>query len=365
MKRKEKQIISGVAGAVMMLSGCAAEIPQDAQPQMPADTAAEPESAAAGKTVDGYVLTDLSHETPEYIRIANADGTFEFNQDVLSPKDDIFNLFGTALTGVCAKPAFAVGDGEEAVGDYYINVGGRVKHGYRVDLNGFKIKEETKIMSCNCATGEGVATASITGVPLSAILELAGLENNANTVTVRGKDGFGIPMPLSYALDKEALIVYKINGEELPDHQNTQLWMPGTVAKYFTRNIVDIEVTAEEEVPEVIEASDEYRAQVSIVNYAQDRIFPVGDPITFEGYADDYDKTIAAIEVSMDGGETWTSYDTEGTTADKWVYWYFTYTPEEAGTYKLMVRAVTEDGMVSPLASALYFEAGEGDTPAV
>ena len=67
------------------------------------------------------------------------------------------------------------------------------------------------------------------------------------------------------------------------------------------------------------------------------------------------------MEVSMDGGETWTSYKTDGATADKWVYWYFTYTPEKTGAYKLMVRAVNEDGLVSPLASTQYFYVNEAD----
>lgn len=47
-----------------------------------------------------------------------------------------------------------------------------------------------------------------------------------------------------------------------------------------------------------------------------------------------------------------------GATADKWVYWYFTYTPEEVGTYELQVRAITGNGVVSPVASTLVFNVG-------
>jgi hypothetical protein len=46
------------------------------------------------------------------------------------------------------------------------------------------------------------------------------------------------------------------------------------------------------------------------------------------------------------------TYDVEDASASKWVYWYFTYTPEAAGTYELTARAVTADGTVSPLAAS-------------
>ena len=174
-----------------------------------------------------------------------------------------------------------------------------------------------------------------------------------------GADGYGVPMPLAYALEKEALLVYRVNGEALPDGQTSQLWMPGAVAKYFTRNIVDIEVTAEEEAPEVTTAGDEYRAHISLMNDARDAAFRTGETIVFEGYADDYDVPVAAIEISMDGGETWTVCETEGATADRWVYWYFSNTPEEAGVYKLEARARTAEGRVSPLASTIVFSVEE------
>ena len=40
------------------------------------------------------------------------------------------------------------------------------------------------------------------GVPLSAVVEMADLEDGVNTVTAYGADGFGQPLPLRYALEK-------------------------------------------------------------------------------------------------------------------------------------------------------------------
>ena len=38
----------------------------------------------------------------------------------------------------------------------------------------------------------------------------------------------------------------------------------------------------------------------------------VGRPVRFTGYAEDYGVPIAAVQFSLDGGETWTDYDEIG-----------------------------------------------------
>ena len=82
----------------------------------------------------------------------------------------------------------------------------------------------------------------------------------------------------------------------------------------------------------------------------------VGKPMAFEGYADDYDKAIVAMEFSLDGGATWTRHATEGAVAGKVLSWKFVYTPQEPGSYQLRVRSVNEDGTCSPLADVVNFE---------
>lgn len=85
----------------------------------------------------------------------------------------------------------------------------------------------------------------------------------------------------------------------------------------------------------------------------------VGQPVTFEGYADDYGNHIVALEFSLDGGKTWAVQDTSDSNPDLMIHWTYTYTPEEEGTYQLKVRSVTEDGRKTPLAAVadLYVEA--------
>ena len=77
---------------------------------------------------------------------------------------------------------------------------------------------------------------------------------------------------------------------------------------------------------------------------------------SFEGYADDYDKAIVAMEFSLDGGTTWTRHATEGAQAGRVLSWTFVYTPERPGRYLLKVRAVDGDGTVSDIVAEYAFE---------
>lgn len=349
MKRNTLKTVSALTGAAALLTGCA----QQAAPAAPAAAAPVQEAAAPAAGLAGS-LSLRQDET--YAKVANVQGEFSFRQDVLTPADEVFNLFGTAATAMCAKPGFAYGGVERE--NYYVNLRGSIKKSQSLSLAQLQKKgSATRTMACSCGTGSAVANAQVTGVRVADILELAGVEEGANTITFRGDEGYGLPLPLDYVLEKDALLVWQIGGQDLPDSQGAplQVWMPDTVAKYFTRRVMEIELTAEEEVPAVDAAADAYRAKVNIVNRMPGESFAVGDQIIFEGYADDCGAAIAAVEFSLDGGETWTPCETKDATSERWVYWSFGYTTQAPGLYKMDVRARTAEGLVSPLASSVVF----------
>ena len=224
---------------------------------------------------------------------------------------------------------------------------------------------DVDLVSGATGTSQGIldaakAALAQAGAPVHTVTALAAGRPSLGQPTEGEESYAGENMPLRYALDREAMIVYQFNGDELAMNQRTQLWVPGAVAKYFARDVVDIEVTCQAETPEIIEADAEQAAKVSIMNDAKDAVFNLGESIQFEGYADDCRSAVAAVEFSMDGGETWIVCETLNATTDRWVYWYFTIAPEAAGEYELTVRARTEDGTVSPIASSMRFAVTEG-----
>lgn len=308
-------------------------------------------AVASADAVQASVI-QIDEAAAEYVKVANVAGEFAFHQDAVTPTDEIFSLFGTAATGMCAKPNFAFESGEEHA-DYYLNVSGslkKMKTFTKAEIEGMPTVQREMI--CSCATGESLAQAMVTGVPVSAILQMADLEEDANVITFRSADGYGEKLPLSYVLEKEALIVYAINGEAVPTQ--TQVWMPGTVASYFTRQVADIEVSSEETVPEVKQADAAHRVKVTLGNKVSGTV-KSGDKISFTGYADDFGTPIAAIEFSMDGGETWTVCETKDANAEKWICWTFESEAGEPGDYKMEIRARNVNGETTPLAASVTF----------
>lgn len=82
----------------------------------------------------------------------------------------------------------------------------------------------------------------------------------------------------------------------------------------------------------------------------------VGEPLAFDGYVDDFERNVSAMQFSLDGGTTWTTYPTTGVVIDKGVNWHFSYRPTEPGRYLLKVRAVDGDGVPSAIVTEYAFE---------
>ncbi len=298
-----------------------------------------------------------AREAEKYDEIANVKGEFSYEQDILTPADDVFNLFGTAATSACAKPGFAFDKAERE--DYFVNVGGKVKKSFTASLKDIEaMKQEQRNLRCTCGMGGAIAMANVTGVKVADMLAMAEVEEDANTITFKDDTGYGLPMPLSYVMDQDAMLVYQVGDKNLPDGTPLQAWIPNTIAKYFTRRVTDIELSHSEEVPEVEGMAADQRAKINVLNEF-DSEFAVGDQITFQGYADDCGTPVTAVEFSLDGGKTWTAYDTSSSNTNSWIYWNFDFVAENAGTFKLDVRARTEDGTVSPLASSVVFTVAE------
>jgi DMSO/TMAO reductase YedYZ molybdopterin-dependent catalytic subunit len=312
-------------------------------------------STVQAETGIDYQMT--ASDVRAYDQIANISGDFSFDQNVVSPSDKVFSLFGTAATGVCAIPNFVFEENRDNFADYYLNVGGELKKAFQISLSELKEQGENKILKCSCAMSSAVVNAEIVGVPIENIVQIAELDKKINTVTVKGSDGYTVSLPLKDVLEKRAMLVYKIGGEGLKPEQGgpVQLWMPGSAANYFTRQVVELSFSHAKSVAALKAPSGLHRAKVNILNRFEDVTFTKGTKITFEGYADDFDVAIDAIEFSMDGGTTWTTFETPDTNPNKWVYWYFTYDANQNGHFRLDVRSRTADGKVSPLASSVEF----------
>lgn len=155
--------------------------------------------------------------------------------------------------------------------------------------------------------------------------------------------------------------MYEINGERLSwtNGYPCALWIGGYCADHISKNFSELRISTDDfslgssEVPAggdgTLKGSG--KPNLGFMNTPEGKIVLDSEPYAFEGWANAFDLDITALEFSMDGGETWTRYDTPDTNNNRWVHWTFEWTPpaaEEDTAYVLQARAITTTGRVTP-----------------
>lgn len=127
---------------------------------------------------------------------------------------------------------------------YRLEVTGKVDHPLSLsydDLRCMPYQEITATIKCQ---GYFEDRATWGGVPLSYILELAGLQEGVDSLEFKSADGFAPSVRLVDALDPMNLIVYKWEGEPLPLLHGfpVRAAFPGRAGSYWVKYLVEIVV---------------------------------------------------------------------------------------------------------------------------
>lgn len=309
--------------------------------------------------------------------VENVEGAFSYDQDVLGGSLGLtWWPMGIQEDDVLLNDAFEGKEPDLSLLDTWeITISGMVDNPYTITLGELieQAPSETFISSEQCIlnppAGEFLASAEVTGIPLSWLLDKAGVQDGATMIMPYGADTYtGYANTLEDVYSEGGWIVYEVNGKPLEYLEGfpCRVWFPDHSFPMAVRWVNEIVVQDGE--PHYNEGfgiegvfggagswiGDENspaefmnKPNVAICKTYEGQIIPVGQSYSFEGYADAINEQVTAVEFSMDGGETWTSFDTSDSDKKKWVYWHFDFTPEEAGAYVLQVRAVSGDGRVS------------------
>jgi DMSO/TMAO reductase YedYZ molybdopterin-dependent catalytic subunit len=221
-----------------------------------------------------------------------------------------------------------------------------------------------------------VGVASWRGVPLSTVLERAGLDRRRavdvmpqgldNTVVTNGVDTGHVrrPLPIEKALE-DALLVYQMNGETLPyDHgYPVRLLVPGWVGVASIKWLGQIEVadhplfspwnTTQYRLTGPEYPPDEPPLTTQAVKSAFELPFgaslPSGVRQALTGRSWSGAGSIASVEVSTDSGSTWQRARLgRPNVPNAWVRWKLPWTPPAAGSYELLARATDSAGQTQP-----------------
>lgn len=224
-----------------------------------------------------------------------------------------------------------------------------------------------------------IGHAEWTGVPLSAVLEKAGVKRGAIEVLFEGADAgteadhpermhFQRSLPMAKAMERDTLLVTRMNGELLtPAHgAPVRLFVPGWYGVASVKWLSRIELldkpfhgyyqskkytiqrrNVQGELETVIIGPMAVKAE--IVRPAEDAVLGVGTNRLF-GIAWAGEEALGRVEVSVDGGRTWSDADLLTPPAKYcWSLWEYLWEVAKPGEYQLQVRATSASGRVQPV----------------
>ena len=227
---------------------------------------------------------------------------------------------------------------------------------------------------------EAISQGEWGGVSLGHVLELAGIRPDAAHVAFTGLDeverrgrrfGFGASIPLDKALGPEVLLADEMNGAPLtPLHgAPLRLIVPGVIGARSVKWLGEIvlqgepsdnyfQAVAYQHFPPDVDATtavegtgrmlDELFVSAAICVPAAGASLPAG-PTTVSGYAvGQGGRPVERIEVSADGGQTWTEAALRGVRR-QWTWQFWSATVQLApGWQTLIARAIDSGGHSQP-----------------
>ncbi|WP_024518327.1 molybdopterin-dependent oxidoreductase [Bradyrhizobium sp. Tv2a-2] len=219
------------------------------------------------------------------------------------------------------------------------------------------------------------------GVPLKAVLDMAGVQQGAKQITLNGMDGpvsdktpdFVKALDIDHARDGEVMLAYGMNGDDLPVLNGfpLRLIVPGYYGTYWVKHLNEITVIDNEfdgfwmksayRIPNTdcacVEPGTAPKATIPINRFnVRSFITSIADGArlkagrtTLKGIAFDGGKGIKDVAVSIDGGASWTSARL-GHDLGKYSFREWTLPVKlAAGRHELKVRATSNGGETQPM----------------
>ncbi|MEU6375242.1 molybdopterin-dependent oxidoreductase [Streptomyces sp. NPDC046909] len=287
----------------------------------------------------------------------------------LTPEADLFAVWHLGIPDV-------------ATDSWSLTVGGAVARQLTLSLDDLRALPQTEITSVHECAGSPLAPSVPQrrvgnvrwgGVRLSELLGLAGPEDEAAYVISVGvdhgrydsayHDHYEKDLPLGKALDGTTLVALTVNGAPLPVRRGgpVRLVVPGYYGTNSTKWLTSLTVsdrrsTGAFTTKYYMDPTADARAQAtpvwelapnSILVAPADAHVHVGKPVEIWGWAWAHEP-VTEVDVSVDGGHTWTSAQVAGRTGHAWQRFSFAWTPSSVGEHILACRATTDSGTTQP-----------------
>ncbi|CCE00672.1 molybdopterin-dependent oxidoreductase [Bradyrhizobium sp. STM 3809] len=309
-----------------------------------------------------------------------------FNDGVITPNNAFFVRYHLANLPYDLDPD-----------KFTLEIKGKVDKPLRLSLKDIRKMKATEIVAVNQCSGNSrgffeprvaggqlgngaMGNARWRGVPLKAVLEMAGVQAGARQVTFNGMDGpvidktpdFVKALDLDHAMNGEVMLAYGMNGEDLPFLNGfpLRLIVPGYYGTYWVKHLNEITVIdsvfdgfwmkSAYRIPDTpnnaVEPGTAPKATIPINRFTvRSFITSVSEgaklkagTVTLRGIAFDGGSGIKQVAVSTDGGQSWTDANL-GKDLGKYSFREWKLPVKlAAGSHDLKVRATSNAGETQP-----------------
>ncbi len=237
--------------------------------------------------------------------------------------------------------------------------------------------EQYNTLECvsNEVGGDLISTAKWKGVKLKDVLAQAQVSPDATYVVFKAADGYDVGIPMKKAMLDGTILAYEINGAPLPAEHGfpVRVIVPGYYGMMNCKWLTSIELVKET-----------YQGYWQVRGWANEASYQTGSEIVTPGTAQVSqrfgiggaqavplgltpiagiafagDRGVEKVEVSMDGGNTWSLASFKDPLSDNtWVLWTANWNPPATGHYSIAVRATDKTGAVQTASMATPFPNG-------
>ncbi|HEX6300145.1 MAG TPA: molybdopterin-dependent oxidoreductase [Acidimicrobiia bacterium] len=267
-------------------------------------------------------------------------------EDILVPNEDFYRI-DTALSVPRVD-----------LQEWTLDIAGMVDRPYTIDFSDLldmRMVERDVTLSCvsNQVGGRLVGNARWLGVPLTEILDRAGVQDGAEQIVGRSVDEFTVGFPVAAAYDgREALVAVGMNGEPLPfEHGFPARLVVAGLYGYVsaTKWLSEIELTTWDGfdaywVPRGWAKEAPIKTQSRIDTPAQSAQLTAG-PQVVAGVAWAPTLGISKVEVQLGADQPWVEAElSEPLSESAWVQWRVDWDVAAEGGHELRCRATDGEG---------------------
>jgi len=262
------------------------------------------------------------------------------------------------------------GDPNVDGGSWRLKIGGMAGNPVSLtlqDLRALPVTTEYVTLECisNNVGGNLMSTGGFTGVSLKYLLEQVKPTSSATWAAFKAADGYTESLPLSAInSDPTILVAYELDGQQLPGAHGypARILIPGRYGMKGPKWLTEIELVDHESGGYWEQQGWDHNAVVkttSRFDVPRDGDIVKVSGVTISGVAYAGTRGIGKVEVTTDGGASWTeALRTAPLSQLTWVLWNFDWTPPKEGSYHLAVRATDGSGAVQESNDASSYPGG-------